>query len=202
MTNEEIDDAWDAQLKGRKRLFVLHFCTNEQTFLNASASYREAYTKKDKETGKYIQPEQSTCETNGSKLMKREEVKIAIRRLLVLAQGEKDDLKTYQLLNELALLASYNPADILDKAGRLTVKNLSDLGEKAKCIAQITPTIYGVKYTLYDRNKALDKLVNYLNIVRPEQQIDITMPVMEIVRKAVSAEAWNAQSEGDQNGRI
>lgn len=198
MTNEEeLDDAWDAQLKGKKRLFVLHFCTNEQTFLNASASYREAYTKKDRETGKYIQPEQSTCEVNGSKLMKREDVKTAIRRLLVLSQGDKDDLKTYQLLQDLALLASYNPADILDKAGRLTVKNLADLGEKAKCIAQITPTMYGVKYTLYDRNKALDKLVNYLNIVRPEQQIDVTLPVMEIVRKAVSAEAWNAQSEGD-----
>lgn len=197
MTNEqEINDSWDAEVKGRKRLFVLHFCTNEQTFLNASASYREAYTKKDRLTGKFIVPEQSTCETNGSKLMKREDVKTAIKRLLILAQGDKDDLKTYQLLEELALLASYNPADILDNQGRLKTKTLDELGEKAKCIAQITPTPYGIRYTLYDRNKALDKLVNYLNIVRPEQQIDITMPVMEVVRKALSAEEWNANAGG------
>lgn len=198
MTDEnQTEEAWDSELKGRKRLFVLHFCTNEQTFLNATASYREAYTKKDRTTGKLIEPEQTTCETNGSRLMKREDVKTAVRKLLVLAQGDKDNLKTYQLLEELSLLASYNPSDILDKAGRLTVKNLSDLGEKAKCIAQITPTMYGVKYTLYDRNKALDKLVNYLNIVRPEQAIDVNLPVFEIVRKAVNAEVWNAQSEGE-----
>lgn len=191
----EDETAWDAELKAKERIFVLHYCTNELCFLNATAAYRETYTKKDKKTGNLVIPEQSTCESNGSRLLKRDRVKAAIRKLLVITQEELDTNNTYKILQELALLASYNPADILDKAGRLKVKNLSDLGEKAKCIAQITPTMYGVKYTLYDRNKALDKLLNYLNIVKPEQQTDVILPIMEIVGKATDVESWNKQQE-------
>lgn len=192
--NEIQEEAWDENLKHRERLFVLHYCTDDECFLNATASYRATYTKKDRKTGALIIPDQTTCESAGSRLLRREKVKIAIKRLLALSQEDLDEKNTYKILNELAMLASYNPADILDKAGRLKVKNLSDLGEKAKCIAQITPTVAGIKYTLYDRNKALDKLVNYLNIVRPEQQIDVTLPIMEIAAKA-SPEDWNKAQE-------
>lgn len=192
---QESEDTWDANLKAKERIFVLHYCTNEECFLNATASYRETYTHKDRKTGEIVIPEQQTCEANGSRLLKRDRVKTAIRKLLVISQEDLDTNNTYKILQELALLASYNPADILDKAGRLKVKNLSDLGEKAKCIAQITPTQYGVKYTLYDRNKALDKLVNYLNIVRPEQQTDVIIPIMEIVSKAADVDSWNKAQE-------
>ena len=191
----ETEEAWDAELKNKERIFVLHYCQDEECFLNATASYRETYTKKDRKTGKLVIPEQSTCEANGSRLLKRERVKAAVRKLLVITQEETDTSNTYRLLQELALLASYNPSDILDKAGRLRVENLSDLGEKAKCIAQITPTMYGVKYTLYDRNKALDKLLSYLSIVKPEQQTDVIVPIMEIVSKTQSVESWNNQQE-------
>lgn len=191
----ENETAWDAELKAKERIFVLHYCTNELCFLNATAAYRETYTKKDRKTGKLVIPEQSTCEANGSRLLKRDRVKAAIRKLLVITQEELDTNNTYKILQELALLASYNPADILDKAGRLKVKNLSDLGEKAKCIAQITPTMYGVKYTLYDRNKALEKLLNYLSIVKPEQPVDVIMPIMEVAMKAQDVESWNKLQE-------
>lgn len=192
--NENQEEAWDAQLKHRERLFVLYYCTDEQCFLNATASYKATYTKKDKKTGALIIPDQAISESAGSRLLRREKVKVAIKRLLALSQEELDEKNTYKILAELTMLASYNPADILDAKGRLKVKNLSELGEKAKCIAQITPTKAGLKYTLYDRNKALDKLVNYLNIVRPEQQIDVTLPIMEITSKE-NPEDWNK----DQN---
>jgi hypothetical protein len=189
------ESAWDAELKPKERLFALYYCTNDECFLNASAAYRETYTKTDRKSGNVVIPEQSTCEVNGSKLLKKERVKNAVRKLLVISQEDLDTSNTYRLLKELELLATYNPADILNKAGQLKVKKLDDLGEMAKCITQITPTQYGVKYTLYDRNKALDKLVNYLNIVRPEQQTDVILPIMEIASKAINAESWNKQME-------
>lgn len=195
--DEEVETAWDEGIKGRQRLFILHYCTDDECFMNATESYRKAYTRKDKLTGKTFEPDRATCEVNGSRLLKKEEVKIACKRLFELTQSDLDVENTYKLLKELVQLAFYNPAEILDKAGRLKAKSLEDLGEKAKCIAQITPTMYGVKYTLYDRTKAIDKLVNYLNIVRPEQKIDVTIPIMEVTGKAASIEEWNAKSEGE-----
>ncbi|MCQ2611848.1 MAG: terminase small subunit [Treponema sp.] len=197
MINEQTldDQAWDQDVKGRERLFVLHYCTSETTRFNATASYKAAYTKIDRNTGKEIVPDQATCESCASRLMKRERVKLAVKMLLKTVQADIDEENVYRMLRELWNLSTYNPADILDKNGKLKVKKLSDLGEKAKCIAQITPTMYGVKYTLYDRNKALHELLNYLNIIRPEQQQDIQLNVVEMVKKAVSPEAWNAAME-------
>jgi len=188
---EEEAEAWDAELKGKVRLFVLHYCTDQEAFLNGTLAYKKTYTKKDRETGKQIEPEQSTCETNASRLLKKPEVKGAVKKLMKLTQPELDEHNTYKMIQELAELAFYNPADILTKAGSLAVKDLKDLGSRAKCIAQITPTPYGVKYTLYDRNKAIDKLVSYLNIVRPEVPVEINLPVLETVMKAMDAESWN-----------
>ena len=192
--NEESEN-WDADLKYRERIFVLNYCTNDECFLNATKSYRETYTKQDKESGKLFIPDQKTCEVNGSRLCKRERVKIAIRRLLKLTQSELDEEHIYQAIKDLCTLSFYNPADILTAKGNLKVKRLEDLGDLAKCIAQITPTMYGTKYTLYDRNKAMSQLLNYLNIIRPENQVDIKLPVIEMVQKAADIESWNTKTE-------
>lgn len=196
MTNdEELEEAWDKDLKHKERIFVLNYCTNENTFLNASASYRETYAKRDKETGNKIYPEDSTCESNGSKLTKRERVKAAIRKLLKQVQPEKDEQDIYRMLSDLAHQAFFNPADVLTATGRLKTDKLDDLGEKAKVIAQIKPTQYGVEYTLIDRYKPMTLLAKYLNIVRPEQQIEVTLPVMEITPKIMDPELWNEESD-------
>lgn len=195
--NEQLQEqAWDAELKNKERLFVLHYCTDEECFLNATAAYRATYTHKDRKSGQIVVPEQTTCEANGSRLMKRDKVKNAIKKLLVISQDDLDTFNTHKILSDLALLATYNPSDILTDVGTLKCR-LSDMGEKAKCIAQIQPTPYGVRYTLYDRTKAIDKLTNYLNIVRPEQQTEVILPVMEIPAKAESAESWNKLSQED-----
>lgn len=197
MTNEDeevIEDQWDAGLKHRERIFILHYCTDEACLFNAAASYRETYTKKDRKTGSVFIPEQVTCETNGSKMMKRPKVKTAIRKLLKLTQPELDEENVYKVIKEVQDLAFFNPADIIDGNGRL-IDDIEKLGSKAKAIAQIRFTQYGPAITLVDRTKYLDLLMKYLNIVRPEQQIDIKLPVIEMVQKTNDVELWNKQSE-------
>lgn len=197
--NEMIEDSWDAGLKHRERIFILHYCTDEACLFNSSASYKATYTKKNRQTGLLETPEQITCETNGSKMMKRPKVKAAIRKLLKLTQPELDEQNVYKVIKELQDLAFFNPADIIDENGRIKADSLEELGDKAKAIAQIRFTQYGPAVTLVDRTKYLDLLMKYLNIVRPEQQIDIKLPVIEMVQKTNDVELWNKLSE-EQNG--
>ena len=84
--------------------------------------------------------------------MKNEKIKLAIKRLLKVTQADIDDEMVYRILKEMALGATYNPADILDKNGKLVTKTLAQLGDKAKMIAQIEPTKFGIKYTLVNRS--------------------------------------------------
>ena len=188
---EEIEEAWDAGLKAKVRLFVLHYCTDQEAFLNGSVAYKKTYTKKDRQTGELVIPEPATCDSNASRLLKRPQVKAAVKKLLKLTQPELDEQNTYKMIQELAELAFYNPADILNADGSLKVDNLMDLGSRAKCISQITRTQYGMKYTLYDRNKAIDKHLVYLNIVRPEVPVEINLPVIRLVNKAKDIDSWN-----------
>ena len=199
MTNDEdeIEDQWDAGLKARERIFILHYCTDEACLFNASQSYKATYTKKDRATGELVSPEDATCETNGSRILKKPKVKLAIRKLLKLTQPELDEENVYKTINQLTKLAFYNPADIIDSNGRLR-KELTELGDLAKAVAQIRFTQYGPQVTLADRTKYLDLLMKYLNIVRPEQQIDIKLPVIEMVQKSVDVEAWNEMSQAQE----
>lgn len=191
----EDEDAWDNGLKHKERLFCLHYCTDEKTFLNAKESYRAVYTRRNRETGEVIEPAEQTCEVNSSRLCKKPRIKMAIRRLLKLSQGELDETNTYKIINNLANLAFFNPADILKANGKLKVRDLSELGEKAKAIAQIKTTLTGPQVTLVDRSKYMDLMMKYLNIVRPEQQIEIKLPVIEITPKEQSVEEWNAKAQ-------
>lgn len=191
---ELIEDQWDAGLKARERIFILHYCTDEQCLFNATACYRATYTKKNRETGLLEIPEDVTCETNGSKMLKRPKVRTAIRKLLKLTQPDLDEENVYKTINQLTKLAFFNPAEIIDGNGKL-VKDLPELGELAKAVAQIRFTQYGPQVTLVDRTKYLDLLMKYLNIVRPEQQIDIKLPVIEMVQKSIDVESWNQMSQ-------
>lgn len=193
----ETDDAqnWDEGLNRRERLFVLYFCTGDEiTFLQPTASYRKAYTKTDKK-GRTIVPEDNNCWTSSSRLMKKQTVRTAISRLLEKTQAEIDEQSQYRLLRELNELAFFNPAELIKADGSLVKKKLADLGDKARCIAQIQPTKYGPRVTLVDRSGYIDKLLKYFELVRPEQQIDISMPVIALPGKPESDEAWNQKWE-------
>lgn len=188
--NENAEN-WDEGLKHRERLFVLHYCTNDQTFLNATASYKAAYQKKDKATGKIIKLDQKTCESAGSRLMKRDNVRVAISRLLKLTQADLDERNSYQLLHDLFLLSTYNTADIIDQNGGLRCKKLSDLGELAKCVTEIYQTKMGIHVKLADRGKYMSQLLQYLELVKPEIKVDAELPVIEMVQKAINPDQWN-----------
>lgn len=198
---EEEQENWDSNVKGRQRLFVLFYCTDDVCLFNQSEAYRKAYSKKDKRTGNLEEPSDTTCQTNASRLMKQRNVRIAIKRLLKLAQADIDDEMVYKLLKEMALGATYNPADILDKNGKLVCKKLEDLGENAKMIAQITPTKFGTQYTLVNRSKYIEMLAKYFQLVKPETQVDIKLPVIEVTPKfaddanGTAVEKWNLAAE-------
>lgn len=193
MIEEEDFESWDAGLKTKHRLFCLHYCTDEGSLFNATESYRRTYTKTDRQ-GKLFIPDEVTCATNGSKLLKRADIKLAIRKLLKITQSELDEENTYKVINNLVTMAFFNPAEVINTSGGLKTKKIEDLGEKAKAIAQIRTTQYGQQVQLIDRSKYMDLLMKYLNIVRPEQQIEIKLPVFEVASKS-SIEDWNKQSE-------
>jgi hypothetical protein len=193
---DEVDElAWDANLKPKERIFVLHYCADEDSFLNATRSYQKAYQKKDKRTGAVLKElDVKTCEACGSRMYNRERVKLAIRRLLKITQEEHDETNTYRLLADVASLATFNPADVIDDKGNLKC-TLEELGEKAKLISQIEPTKFGVKVTLAERSKYIDLFMKYLNIVRPETQLEIKLPIVEVAPKIASVDEWNKEQE-------
>lgn len=193
---DEVDELeWDANLKPKERIFVLHYCADEDSFLNATRSYQKAYQKKDKKTGAVLKElDVKTCEACGSRMYNRERVKLAIRRLLKITQEEHDETNTYRLLADVASLATFNPADVIDDNGNLKC-SLEELGEKAKLISQIEPTKFGVKVTLAERSKYIDLFMKYLNIVRPETQLEIKLPIVEVAPKIASVDEWNKEQE-------
>lgn len=193
MTDEEEyeSEEWDSTVKGKRRLFVLNYCTVEDCLFNAAESYRQAYTTKNKE------PAKATCESNGSRLLQNANVRLAIQRLLKHTQATIDDEMVYKVLHDIVQGATFNPAEVLQANGSLKTKTLAALGDKAKLISQIEKTKFGVKYTLVDRKQYLDMLIKYLKLVRPEQIVDVKLPVIEVTPKytddenKTAVEKWN-----------
>lgn len=197
MAQDETEEDWAAGIKPRQRLFLLNYFCNPETWQDGAASYREAYTTKTKT------PTQSTCETNSSKMLRGEhpyeKVKDAKRKLLKIIRQDKDEEAAHMILQDVFAAATFNPADILDEDGSLNC-SLNELGDKAKFIEQIIPATAHTKtrIVLTDRYKAMTLAMKYLNLVREEQQIAISIPVVEVQPKATgdnAIEAWNKKAE-------
>lgn len=197
MLQQEEEKTWDAGLKPKERLFVLHFCTDDLTFLNATASYKAVYKERDKRTRKIKDRSNKVCEACSSRLMSREHIKIAVAKLLRESQADLDEKNGYKLLKDLMLLADFNPAEIVKANGTLTVKDLSQLGEKAKCIKSIEPTKFGLKIELVDRSKYMQMYLRYLNLIKPEVLVEEKLKVIAMVPKSGSVEEWNKLAEKD-----
>ncbi|MBO6100632.1 MAG: terminase small subunit [Spirochaetaceae bacterium] len=196
MLQVEDKKSWDAGLKHKERLFVLHFCTDDLTFLNATASYKAVYKDRDKKTGTVKDRTNEVCQANSSRLMSRDHIKLAVAKLLKETQADLDEKNGYKLLKDLMLLADYNPADIIDRDGRLKVKSFNELGELAKCVSQIEKTKDGLKVILVDRSKYMNMYLKYLNLIKPEIVVDEQLKVVAMVQKADSADDWNKIAEG------
>lgn len=190
------DMVWDEGLSGRIRLFVLHYCTDERCFMCGTRAYKAAYRKKyDDNSIKEV--DDNTAAVNAYKLLRKTKVKSAIKKLFRITQTDVDEENVYRVLHDMALLATYNPADIIDSRGTL-IKPLVELGPLAICIEQIQ-TFYsknGQECTvvkLANRHKALMSLMKYLNLVRDETPVQAIMPVALIADKTEPA-AWTTRS--------
>ena len=193
---DESAERWDSGLKHKERLFVLHYCTDDLTFLNATASYKSVYKDRDKLTGKVTDRSDEVCAAAASRLLSKDYIKKACSKLLTETQADLDEKNGYKLLKDLMLLAAYNPADIIDRKGQLKVKNIEQLGEYAKCISQIEVTKEGIKVTLADRSKYMQMYLKYLNLIRPEVLVAEQLKVVAMVEKDNSIEAWNTRAGG------
>lgn len=193
---DESEARWDSGLKHKERLFVLHYCTDDLTFLNATASYKAVYKERDKVTGKVTDRSNEVCEAAASRLLSKEHIKRACSKLLTETQADLDEKNGYKLLRNLMMLADYNPADIVTGKGVLRVKNIEELGELSKCIQQIVPTKYGLKIILADRSKYINMMLNYLKLIRPEVLVAEQLKVVAMVEKDNSIEAWNSRAGG------
>jgi hypothetical protein len=186
--------SWDATLKGRRRLFVLYYCSREDCFLKPIEAYQKAYAKK--RGSELEEPNYNTAATNSWKLMQHPEIKEAIRKLLKAAQEEIDEMTRYRVLQMYETLALYNPADIINKDGKLKIKgeDLSELGELAKCVTGIVKKVsdkgvvnYEIK--LADRFKAMEGIAKYLELIRPDVETTVNVPVMLINPKRIEEES-------------
>jgi hypothetical protein len=193
---DESNERWDSGLKHKERLFVLHYCTDDLTFLNATASYKSVYKDRDKVTGKVTDRSDEVCAAAASRLLSKDYIKKSCSKLLTETQADLDEKNGYKLLKDLMLLAAYNPADIIDKRGKLKVKSIEELGDYAKCIQQIEVTPNGVKVTLADRSKYMQMYLKYLNLIRPEVLVAEQLKVVAMVEKDNSIEAWNNRTGG------
>lgn len=164
------EQVWDEGISGRIRLFVLHYCTDERCFMCGTRAYKAAYRKKNADNS-VKEVDDNTAAVNAHKLLRKTKVKAAIKKLFKITQTDVDEENVYRVLHDMALLATYNPADIIDSRGRLKVKNLEDLGDKAKCIQNIFTRISAQGDVYYDvvlvnREKFMKPLAQYLKLVR------------------------------------
>jgi hypothetical protein len=151
---------WDG-LTGPRRKFVEYYCTDTSCFLNAAQAYIKACAK----NGKALSD--SSIHSNSSRMLRDPKVRLAIAKLLKARQAGEDSLNEYRLLKTLQTLAFYNPKDLYDEHGSL--KKLEDLGDLALCVAGIEPGRHGRKIKLYDRTKAIELLMRYLELARPAE---------------------------------
>ena len=170
-----MSEDWDDGLTGRERKFVLKYCCDDYCFLNGRLSYAEAYTKKDSD-GSLIRPSDEVADSHSSRMLSKPKIRRAVSMLLGKSQKEADEENGHRLLKDLVLLATYNPADILNADGSLKTETLEELGEKAKCIEAVERTQLGVKYRLANRSKAQEKLLRYYGLTQRDVERIVSAP--------------------------
>jgi hypothetical protein len=168
-------------------------------------AYQKAYTKT--RNGALEEPCYETAKNRSSALMQQPEVRGAIGKLLRKAQDEIDEETRYQILRLYKELAFYNPADIVDGDGRLKVKDLAELGEKAKCIKGITKKVNAKGYStveieLVDRLKPLEGLAKYLELIKPDGSTTINAPIMILAGKELEEEMENVTPVPESDGQM
>jgi hypothetical protein len=186
--------AWDAELKGRRRLFVLYYCTDGDCFMKPIPAYQKAYART--RGGALEEPCYETAKNRSSSLMQKPEVRGAIGKLLRKAQDEIDEETRYQVLRILRKMATFRTDEIIDGEGRLRVQDISELGEKAYCIKGIITKVNARGYKtreieLVDRMRAIENIAKYLELIKPDGATTINAPILILESKELEAEMEN-----------
>lgn len=168
---------WDEGLTGRQRRFVECYCADRGCFLNATAAFKKAYGNSKKALA------DSSIQSNASRLMRDPKIKAAVAKLLRSRQNEEDQINEFKMLETMALLAFYNPGEIVDKYGNL-IRDLGEMGSLALCVTGIKRGKDGSREVkLFDRSKAMAMLSEYLKLIRPPEGAVIVNPNVYICEK-------------------
>ncbi len=199
----EAEKVWDDEVKGRARLFVLYYCTDDECFLNGTRAYQKAYTRKNKESVVDDVPSEAVAAVNASRMLRNAKVRQAIRLLNRLFRDESDEEAGYRILRTWETLAFYDPAEIINARGELIVSDLKELGPLSRCIEGIErrSTQWGTDtiVKLASRRGFMQDLARYLNIIRPENASIITIPVFLGQTKTDSDEWSKAHEDRESN---
>ncbi len=145
----------------KEKTFIREYCKD---FNGTRAAIKAGYSKK-------------SAGVIASQNLNRLNIKLQIKEYLNSILGQYKDTLEYEIINTYKVLAFYNPDDIIDKNGLLKVTDLSKLGELSKCIKGIE-TKYNsngdkqVIIKLADREQALDKLAQYMSLLKQEIKIE------------------------------
>jgi hypothetical protein len=154
---------WDYGLTPKLRRFVEAFCTDGECFFNASAAYRKTYTRK---------AGSNNCDALAAKARKQPYVEEAIGNLTEKLLADRKAPLKHDLVDLWVLLATYDPADIIDQYGKL-LKPLASLGRLSKCVRNIKQTKYGTEVELADRYPYVRDLATYLGL-KEEAAVQVT----------------------------
>jgi uncharacterized protein YwgA len=99
----------------------------------------------------------------------------ALKKYIENIIGETKDTLELKIIKLYMIQAFYNPADIIDDDG-LLISPLADLGDLAYCIEGIEKTYSRAgeivkKVKLVNRDKALEQLARYINIMTDSLQV-------------------------------
>ncbi len=177
--------SWDSELKGRRRLFVLYYCTDEYCFLNGTRAYKKAFSKM--KDGELIEPSDLSAAQTASRLLQDSIVRRAINKLNRKSQDDDDEESARRLLDQYKTMVFFDISKIIDVNGRLKVDDLEKLGKYSNCVQGITvtPGKHGnkVEVKLVDRQRAMESFAKYLNLIRPESTNNVTIPVVVLPGK-------------------
>ena len=134
----------------------------EQDFRDAPAAYKKAFGCTDK-----------SADTGASRLLKNAEIQDALSAELAAVLKEKRRPLEKRVLDTWMVRAFYDPTEILDLDGNLVI-SIEELRKRGLqvCIDSINKKLNAqgdeyVEYKLADRDKALDMIQKYIQMVKP-----------------------------------
>lgn len=159
----------EKKLEPKEKLFIAEYCNNG--FNGTQAALKAGYSKR-------------SAGAISSENLQKPYIKAHIKAYLNEILGKYKDTLEYRIIQQYMVLAFYDTEDILNKDGKIKTKDLKSLGELSKCIKGIYTSYNAkgqkqVKVELYNRESALEKLAQYMNLLRQSVDIDIKGSMFE-----------------------